>query len=70
MVGISTEDNKNLIRQCIEAVDDNQSSDWSILDEYIARTTLLSAASWAEACTKESSWGFPPQTVKSKPTAS
>jgi steroid delta-isomerase-like uncharacterized protein len=30
------EENKNLIRRYIEAIDDNQTSDWGILDEYIA----------------------------------
>lgn len=30
VVVMSTEDNKNLIRQYIKAVDDNQSSDWSV----------------------------------------
>ena len=33
---MSTEENKHLVREYIQAVDDNQSSDWSILDEYIA----------------------------------
>ena len=33
---MSTEDNKSLIRQYIQAIDENQSSDWSIIDEYIA----------------------------------
>jgi steroid delta-isomerase-like uncharacterized protein len=33
---MSVEDNKHLIRQYIEAVDDNQTSDWSVLDEFIA----------------------------------
>jgi predicted ester cyclase len=33
---MSAEENKHLIRQYIQAVDDNQTSDWSILDEYIA----------------------------------
>jgi predicted ester cyclase len=28
--------NKELIRRYIQAIDDNQTSDWSILDEYIA----------------------------------
>jgi predicted ester cyclase len=30
------EENKRLIRRYIEAIDDNDSSDWSFLDEYIA----------------------------------
>jgi predicted ester cyclase len=33
---MSVEANKDLIRRYIQAVDDNQTSDWSILDEYIA----------------------------------
>ena len=33
---MSVEENKHLIRQYIQAVDDNHSSDWSIVDEYIA----------------------------------
>ena len=33
---MSADENKQLIRQYIQAVDDNQTSDWSILDEYIA----------------------------------
>jgi hypothetical protein len=31
-----SEENKALIRRYIEAIDDNKTSDWSILDEYIA----------------------------------
>jgi predicted ester cyclase len=33
---MSVEENKRLIRRYIEVIDDNDSSDWSILDEYIA----------------------------------
>ena len=33
---MSAEENKDLIRRYIEAVDNNHTSDWSILDEYIA----------------------------------
>ena len=33
---MSPEENKRLIRRYIEATDQNESSDWSILDEYIA----------------------------------
>ena len=33
---MSTEANKGLVRRYIQAIDDNDSSDWSILDEYIA----------------------------------
>jgi steroid delta-isomerase-like uncharacterized protein len=33
---VSLEQNKDLIRRYVQAIDDNKSSDWSILDEYIA----------------------------------
>jgi predicted ester cyclase len=33
---MSTQENKDLIQRYIQAVDDNQTSDWSILDDYIA----------------------------------
>jgi predicted ester cyclase len=33
---VSPEENKELIRRYIEAVDANESGDWSMLDEYIA----------------------------------
>jgi predicted ester cyclase len=33
---MSVEENKDLIRRYMQAIDDNQSSDWSIIDEYIA----------------------------------
>jgi hypothetical protein len=33
---MSLEENKDLIRRYVQAIDDNQSSDWSILDDYIA----------------------------------
>lgn len=33
---MSSEENKELIQRYFEALDDNQTSDWSILDEYIA----------------------------------
>jgi predicted ester cyclase len=33
---MSTDSNKELIRRYIQAIDDNQSSDWSVLDEFIA----------------------------------
>lgn len=33
---MSVEDNKNLIRWYIQAIDENQTGDWGILDEYIA----------------------------------
>lgn len=33
---MSLEENKNLIRRYIVAIDENQTSDWSVLDKYIA----------------------------------
>ena len=33
---MSLEDNKQLIRRYISAIDDNETGDWSFLDEYIA----------------------------------
>jgi predicted ester cyclase len=33
---MSSEENKGLIRRYVEAIDENQTDDWSILDEYIA----------------------------------
>ena len=33
---MSGEGNKELIRRYIQAIDDNQTSDWSIVDDYIA----------------------------------
>lgn len=33
---MSAEENKDLIRRYIQAVDDNHTNDWSVLDEYIA----------------------------------
>jgi predicted ester cyclase len=33
---MSAEENKRLIRRYVQAIDDNDSSDWSVLDEYIA----------------------------------
>jgi steroid delta-isomerase-like uncharacterized protein len=33
---VSLEENKELIRRYIQALDDNGSSDWDVLDEYIA----------------------------------
>lgn len=33
---MSLEDNKSLIRRYIEAVDENETDDWAILDEYIS----------------------------------
>jgi predicted ester cyclase len=33
---VSPDENKDLVRRYIQAIDENQTSDWSILDEYIA----------------------------------
>ena len=33
---MSVEENKQLVQRYIEAVDDNQSSDWNVLDDYLA----------------------------------
>jgi predicted ester cyclase len=33
---MSVEENKDLIRRYVQAVDDNETGDWDILDEYIA----------------------------------
>jgi steroid delta-isomerase-like uncharacterized protein len=33
---MSTDANKDLIRRYLQAIDDNESGDWSILDDYIA----------------------------------
>jgi predicted ester cyclase len=33
---VSLEENKNLIRRYVQAIDENRTSDWSVLDEYIA----------------------------------
>lgn len=33
---MSPTENKDLVRRYIQAIDDNQTSDWSVLDEYIA----------------------------------
>ena len=33
---MTTDSNKELIRRYVQAIDDNQSSDWSVLDEFIA----------------------------------
>jgi predicted ester cyclase len=35
-IQMSPEENKALIRRYIKAIDDNQASDWSVIDEYIA----------------------------------
>jgi predicted ester cyclase len=33
---VSLDENKDLIRRYVQAIDDNDTSDWSVLDEYIA----------------------------------
>lgn len=33
---MSVTENKELVRRYVQAIDDNQTSDWSVLDEYIA----------------------------------
>jgi predicted ester cyclase len=33
---VSLEENKELVRRYIEAIDENATSDWSILDDYVA----------------------------------
>ena len=38
---MSIEENKALIRRYIAAIDDNDSSDWSVLDEYIAEDVVV-----------------------------
>jgi steroid delta-isomerase-like uncharacterized protein len=38
---MSTEENKALIRRYINALDGNDSSDWSILDEFIAEDVVV-----------------------------
>jgi steroid delta-isomerase-like uncharacterized protein len=38
---MSTEENKALIRRYIDAIDGNDSSDWSILDEFIAEDVVV-----------------------------
>jgi steroid delta-isomerase-like uncharacterized protein len=38
---MSTEENKALVRRYIDAIDSNDSSDWSILDEFIAEDVVV-----------------------------
>jgi steroid delta-isomerase-like uncharacterized protein len=38
---MSTEANKELVRRYVEAIDDNHSSDWSVLDEYLAEDFVM-----------------------------
>jgi steroid delta-isomerase-like uncharacterized protein len=35
-MAVSLEENKSLIRRYVEAIDANQTSDWAVLDDYIA----------------------------------
>ncbi len=41
---MSGTENKDLIRRYIEAVDDNHTSDWSVLDDYIAEDFVMHSA--------------------------
>ena len=38
---MSSEENKALIRRYVAAIDDNDSSDWSVLDEFIAEDVVV-----------------------------
>src|SRR5436190_10413224 len=38
---MSTEANKELIRRYIQAIDDNDSHDWSVIDEYVAEDVIV-----------------------------
>ena len=38
---MSLAENKDLIRRYIDAIDDNQTSDWSFLDDYIAEDFVM-----------------------------
>jgi predicted ester cyclase len=38
---VSTDANKDLIRRYIQVIDDNDSSDWSVLDEYLAEDFVM-----------------------------
>jgi steroid delta-isomerase-like uncharacterized protein len=38
---MSTEANKELVRRYVQAIDDNHSSDWSVLDEYLAEDFVM-----------------------------
>ena len=38
---MSTDANKELIRRYIQALDDNDSSDWSMIDEYVAEDVIV-----------------------------
>jgi predicted ester cyclase len=34
---MSSDQNKDLVRRYIQAIDDNQTSDWSVIDEYLSQ---------------------------------
>jgi steroid delta-isomerase-like uncharacterized protein len=38
---MSTDANKQLIQRYIQAIDDNDSSDWSVIDEYVADDVIV-----------------------------
>jgi steroid delta-isomerase-like uncharacterized protein len=38
---MSTEENKALIRRYVDAIDGNDSSDWSVLDEFVAEDVVV-----------------------------
>lgn len=38
---MSTEASKELIRRYIQAIDDNDSNDWSVIDEYVAEDVIV-----------------------------
>jgi steroid delta-isomerase-like uncharacterized protein len=38
---MSTEANKELVRRYIQAIDDNDSNDWSMIDEYVAEDVIV-----------------------------
>jgi steroid delta-isomerase-like uncharacterized protein len=38
---MSTDANKELVRRYIQAIDDNDSSDWSVIDEYVAEDVIV-----------------------------
>ena len=38
---MSTEENKAVVRRYIEAIDNNDSSDWSVLDEFVAEDVVV-----------------------------
>ena len=38
---MSTHANKELVKRYIQAIDDNDSSDWSVIDEYVAEDVIV-----------------------------